>query len=100
MQPGITTRSLLGTEEISVFAKFYVAYNSMTALWLAVICPSISRWNTASKKVHGKIQTLKKLITSAQYLEIRHSLPILKDNYTVITCQILTKALAKFKKPS
>lgn len=45
----------------------------MTALWLAVICPSISRWNTASKEVHGKTQTLKKLITSAQYLEMRHS---------------------------
>lgn len=45
----------------------------MTALWLAVICPSISRWNTVSKEGHGKTQTLKNLIISAQYLEMRHS---------------------------
>lgn len=50
----------------------------MRALWLAVIFPCISRWNTASKKVHGKTQTLKKMITSAQYLEMRHPLPNIK----------------------
>lgn len=58
----------------------------MTALWLAVICPSISRWNTVSKEGHGKTQTLKNLIISAQYRN--ETFPILKDNYSIITCQI------------
>lgn len=50
----------------------------MTALWLAVICPSMSIWNTVSKEMRGKTQTLKKLITSAQYFEIKDSLPNIK----------------------
>lgn len=56
MHSGITDllpnkRSARQTEKIIIFAKFYAAYDSMTGLWLCMICLSISRWNTVSKEV-------------------------------------------------